>query len=257
MKIGLSEEAIRDIVRGFTQNPKDFLNGVRREQEWYTNNFAHGGAWDHRFRGVKDAGLRHNLLVLARRRGIWNFVMLLGNDGNLYVFSKEKNIEKVIKDFGKKSIHYFHAFVALNKQPVEFETQMEFFSKLTDDYEDKRIQEAQKILEQDYSSVKQVVFVISKNEGNEVTSVQAKLYTPYFELVDKLDWTSYTSEEQYEDLLTAFEETDETEEDIDNHEEIDTIPKVKKEVKDRKKQFDEQIPSKKSYKDENKEEDQS
>ncbi|MEF2293124.1 DUF5986 family protein [Virgibacillus dokdonensis] len=255
MKFGLNEAGVKSIVEAFSETTIDILNEAG---DLYglndTGNFKNFGSWDLIFNRIKNAAILHDLIVIKKKRGIWKFIIILDvKTGTLLVFTKEKNIEKVIKDFGKENIHYFHAFVGLNSNPIDLANrQLELFSMITDEYEEKRIVEAQKILGEDYSSVKKVIFVTAKEEQKEITAVEARLYSPYFELLDSEDWSQYIAEKQYTHVLNLPDS-----ESVDNDDEIVTIPKVRKEIQDSKKLTEERIPSQRKEQHEDKEEDNS
>jgi hypothetical protein len=188
--------------------------------------------------------LQNDLVLLTRRRGIWTFVCVLDLDtGSLYIFSKEKNLDVVIKNFGKKSIHYFHAFISLNSGPLEFASQqMTLFESMTEEYENKRLLEVQKILGEEYPLVKQVIFVIGQEFDKKIVGVEARLFNQYFELIDKKDWTTYVSRDEYSDVAGSSDA------DMEN---MDIIPKIKPSVKKQK----EEIIKKKLHEERKKEED--
>ncbi|HWL22405.1 MAG TPA: DUF5986 family protein [Ureibacillus sp.] len=250
ISLGINQEVIGELVKAFSDSTTQTLNEVIQEQGWETGNFKNGANWDTRFKRLKKVALQNNLVVLTRKRGIWTFIVLLNiQTGVMYVFSKEKNIEIVKRNFGKKKIHYFHAFLSLNSGPVELDNQqLEFFPKVTDDYDARRIFEVQKILGEEYPLVKQVVFVVAKEEGRKIIGVEAQLYNRYFGLLDSEDWTSSMSVDQYDDLLEPAEQT------FDEDDISDIIPKVKQTVKDRKNHFDKKIAQKKKETEQSKEE---
>ncbi|GFZ87029.1 hypothetical protein GCM10008018_36500 [Paenibacillus marchantiophytorum] len=248
-QLGLNGSMAELLVRSFTEGTEGVINEIKQEHGMDTGNFKNGGSWDIRFDRIKQAALQNDLVVLTRKRGgIWTFICALDlNTGSLYIFSKEKNIDTVIKNFGKNKIHYFHAFVSLNSGPLEFDTQqMVLFETLTDEYENKRLMEAQRILGEEYPLVKQVIFVIAQEVDKKMIGVEARLFNRYFELIDKADWSMYVSKEEYSDLAVLNEDVVES---------IDIIPKVKPSVKKRKKHFDQEIATKKSDEKDIKEED--
>lgn len=234
------EKAVANVlIRSFTEGTESVVNEIKEEYGMYTGNFKSGGSWDIRFNRIMQVALQSGLVVLTRRRGIWTFVCALDIDnGSLYIFSKEKNLETVIKNFGKRKIHYFHAFVSLNSGPLEFESQqITLFDTLTEEYEKKRLIEVQRILGEEYPLVKQVIFVIAQELDKRIVGVEARLYNKYFELVDKVDWSLFIARDEYSDLIGI---------DDDSMDSIDTIPKVKQSVKKRKEYFEKEIPQKKS-----------
>ncbi len=238
---GIHESVVGDLVRAFTETTNDVVNEIKQEYGLDTGNFKNGGTWDLRFKRIKQIALTNNLIVLTRKRGIWNFVCVLNEDsGDLYVFTKEKNLEKTIKNLGKKKIHYFHAFISLNGGPVELNNQQTtLFSILPEEYESKRVQEVQKILGEEYPLVNQVIFIVAQEEERKIVSVQAQLYNRFFELLDFEDWSSYIPEDQYGNVLVLNEEV------VDNTESVAVIPKVKQSIKERKISRENEIATKK------------
>lgn len=239
---GMDNSVIDDIVKAFSGTIQDLVYEVKQEYGWDTENFKNGGMWDARFNRIKYAALKNDLVVLMRKRGIWTFVCVLNPDtGILYVFSKEKNLEAVAKNFGRKNIHYFHAFVSLNSEEVDLENkQMSLFPKLTDDYEARRIEEVQKILGEDYPLVEQVVFIVAKEENREIVGVEAKLYNRFFEPLDTENWTLFVPKDEYSRILGVEEEN------VDNTDNNSIIlPKVKQQIKNRRDMLEKEIALKK------------
>lgn len=243
MKInsGLQQSVIKDLVGAFTATTDDVLNDVKREYGWETGNFRNGGAWDHRFDRIKQVALENNFVVIKRNRGIWTFICVLNIEtGIMYVFSKEKNLEKVIKNFGRKNIHYFHAFISINSGPVELDNkQLSLFSILPDDYEERRLREVQKILGEDYPLVNQVVFIVAQEENRNMVGVEAHFYSRYFELIDSENWSSHLPEDDYGSIFVAEEEN------VDNIDIVAVIPKIKQKVIDQKYKKEKEISKKK------------
>lgn len=251
MKIstGTEKQVIRDIVKAFSKNTQDVIYDIQMEHGLDTGNFINGGVWDVRFNRIKLAALQNGLVVLKRKRGIWKFILLLDvESGIMYVFTRDNNLETVIKQLGKKNIHYFHAFVSLNSGPLEMGTQqLGLFSMFPEDYEAKRLAEAQKILGEEYPQVKQVVFIVAKEEAKQIVSVEARLFNRYFELLDVENLSSFISGDNYSDIFVSNEKTI-------AEVPAPVIPKVKQNIKERKNHFDQGIPSAKNKKDLTKEE---
>lgn len=239
---GMDEKIIASLVEAFALETKSVTNEVKLETGWHTRNYENGGSWDTRFKRIADTALEHGLVVLQRKRGMWEFVVVLNIEtGFLYVFSKEKNFDIVRKKFGKNKIHYFHAFVSINSNPVDLDDmQQELFPRFPEEYEQKRIEEVRKILGEEYPLVNRIVFVIGKEEDKKIVNVEAKLYNRYFELIDMEDWTKYIPSDQYGDIFVPNAQVnDETEEPM-------VIPRVKQTVKNRKR--DRIMPERKTNK---------
>lgn len=241
---GINESVVGDLVRAFTETTNDVIKEIKQEYGLDTGNFRNGGTWDLRFKRIKQRALENNLIALTRKRGIWNFVCVLNeNTGDLYVFTKEKNLEATIKNLGKRKIHYFHAFISLNDGPVELDNhQTTLFSILPEEYETKRIQEVQKILGEEYPLVNQVIFIVAQEEEGKIVGVEAKLYNRFFELLEVENWSSYIPQDQYGNILVLDEEV------VDNTESVAIIPKVKQSIKERKVNFENEIATKKQEK---------
>lgn len=244
-RLVLNDDLADLLVKSFTQETESVLNDIKKEHDLYTGNFRNGGSWDKRFGRIKDVALQNDLVVLTRSRGIWTFVCVLDLDnGSLYIFSKEKNLDAVIKKFGKKSIHYFHAFVSLNSGPLEFDTQqMTLFESLTEEYETNRLLEVQKILGEEYPLVKQVIFVVGQEINKKIVGVEARLFNRFFELVDKADWTAYVSKDEYSDVPVLNDPV------VEN---MDIIPKIKPSIKKQKEEIAKQKLLEEGKKEENK-----
>ena len=227
-RLGVTSYTAEQLVRSFTEETQSTIRDIQKEYAMDTGNFKNGGAWDVRFDRIKRAALQNGLVVIAKKRGIWTFMCALDLEkGSLYIFSKEKNLEDVIKKFGKNKLHYFHAFVSLNSGPVEFEPQqVALFESITKDYEARRVEEVQKILGEEYPLVNQVIFVVAKELDGRVIGAEARLYNRYFEVVDTSDWSQYVAKEDYSYALNSADDAVE--------ETPAVIPKLKPSIKKQK-----------------------
>lgn len=245
----LNENIIKDLTKAFSEDTDVAVNEVKDEYNLGTGNYKSRLAWDLRFQRIKDAALKHNLTVLERKKGFWDFNMVLDYDsGNLFIFSKDNNLETVKKNFGKHKIHYFHACISKSEAPIDLgDQQLELFPTLTEEYEERRIREAQKLLSEDYSSVQNVFFITAKEENHKFSNVEIKLYNSYFELTDREDLSRYIDEVGYSEALDVV--TDE-----EDNEEQPLIPALKPELLQRKESMDSKIPQKRTIKKEKEEE---
>ncbi|WP_203249074.1 DUF5986 family protein [Sporosarcina beigongshangi] len=227
----INESVAKDLVQAFSKSTDGTINEIILEHSLDTHNFKDFGAWDIRFSRIKKVALKHELVTLRRKRGRWTFFCILHIEtGILYVFSKEKNLESVIKKLGKGSIHYFHAFISKNGDAIDLDnTQTSLFPMLTDEYEEKRLIEVQKILGNEYPLVKKVIFIVGKEENKQIVNVEAHFYNKYFELIDFEDWSSNISLAEYSDLTASITPMDQ-----DSIDDEKPIPSVKQNIKDRK-----------------------
>lgn len=233
VRSGLSDVLIEKLVKAFCRTTEDILNDIDSEYNLSTGNYKNVGAWDIRFSRIKQVAIQNDLTVLTKKRGIWTFICVLNPEtGVIYLFTKEKNLDFVIKNLGKQNIHYFHAFVSLNSKAVDLENhQMSLFSILTEEYEVKRLREIQKILGEDYPLVERVVFVVAREENKKIVNVEAKLFNKYFEILDLEDWSSYIPEDEYSDLFIPDNEIIERQLLEDSN---SIIPKIKPGLKKQK-----------------------
>lgn len=227
----INESVAKDLVQAFSKSTDGTINEIILEHSLDTHNFKDFGAWDIRFSRIKKVALKHELVTLKRKRGRWTFFCILHIEtGILYVFSKKKNLESVIKKLGKGSIHYFHAFISKNGDPIDLDnTQTSLFPRLTDEYEEKRLIEVQKILGNEYPLVEKVIFIVGKEENKQIVRVEAHLYNKYFELIDFEDWSSYISVAEYSDLTAVSAPMDQ-----DNTDNEEPLVAVKQNIKARK-----------------------
>lgn len=241
--IGFSDTAVKDLVKAFSESTIKDLNDMTMEYGLHTGNFKSFGSWDLRFNRISNAARKHGLDVLTRKRGgLWTFNAVLNPDtGALIVFTKEKNLNLVIKEFGSESIHYFHALLSKNRE----NQQTELFREYADEFDAKRTIEAQKILEEDYSSVNQVFFIVGQEESKKMTSAAIKLYDSYFNLLDIIDLTNNIPEDNYDDIFVSNEQN------TNEEEEAPLIPVIKESTKKRKSK-QENIPDRKEKKDNHK-----
>ncbi|MGN7283498.1 DUF5986 family protein [Shouchella rhizosphaerae] len=242
MNIGtnLKDDAIKDMVKAFSASADgeiyEIEMGFGLER---TRNFKNGVSWDITFRNIAAAAEKHGLEVIKIKRGIWNFIALMDpRTGYLFVFTKENNLEMVIKNSGKKSIHYFYAFIAMHDDiTAEFSYSCSLIPQFDKEYEEKRIIEAQKILDENFSRVKRVIFVTKKKEMQGISTVKAKLYDKNFFLVDTEDWSHHASDVGYGDLL----ENDELESPT-----LPMLAKVKPNIKELKRSKERELVKKKA-----------
>ncbi|GLC87509.1 DUF5986 family protein [Lysinibacillus piscis] len=200
-----NELFMRKLVRSFAENTENTLDEIEINYNMDSGNFRHGGSWDIRFgrieNSVKD---NDDIIVLNRERGIWKYKatmhLLLGA---LFIFTKEKNLDKVIKEkHATESIHYFHALVFLNDKTKSNETiQLTLFDLYDKEFEDRRQAEVQKILMECYSLVKQVYFVVGTEREKQIVEVKVQHYNNKFEFLKEVDLSHYISKGEYEDVL--------------------------------------------------------
>ncbi|SPY10769.1 Uncharacterised protein [Bacillus subtilis] len=231
-----------NLVRAFSDPVNTSLQDLK-EFMGYRGTFNSRGtsAWDIRFNRIQAIEDKHNdIRNRIANRGFWEFAMIL-NNGKLYIFTKENNLEKVRKNFGKGRIHYFHALLIIN---VKFDdhyhgsgeyVQELLFKSGIEVYNERRKFEAIQLLGEDYTEVDQVVFVTLKEEKGKAVKVEAKLFSSEFRLVYKEDWSSF--------INPAYEEPKVDEQIYNSKNGTDSInktipvlkPAIQKKIQDKKK----------------------
>ncbi|PAC82351.1 hypothetical protein CHI05_07520 [Bacillus sp. 7788] len=183
--------AFSDPVNTSLQDLKEFM-GYRA-----TFNSRGMSAWDIRFNRIQTLeDEKSDIRTLISNRRFWEFAMSLKNR-TLYIYTKESNLERVRKNFGKSKIHYFHAFLYKN---IKFDdhyhvsgecVQGTLFNSGIEDYNEKRKFEAIKMLGENYTEIDQVIFVTLKEEKGKAVKVDANLFSSDFRLVYKEDWSAF------------------------------------------------------------------
>jgi len=94
------ELQMKKLVMAFSQNTENTLDEIEFNYNMGTGNFRQSGSWDLRFGRIEDSVKnKSDVAILNRERGIWKYkAILFATTGTLFVFTKEKNLDKVIKE---------------------------------------------------------------------------------------------------------------------------------------------------------------
>ncbi|WP_214779317.1 DUF5986 family protein [Exiguobacterium sp. s22] len=226
-----SSEKIGNIINAFTEPVILTLSDIKTDYDLTTENGKHGLAWDIRFNRIKTRALLNNFVVLTKKRNnLWSFICVLDDsDDILYVFVKNKNLMRIKKEFGKNSIHYFHAIVSLDGKPHDLnELQLSLFPPLSQEYELNRLLEVKKVLGDDHLRVKEVRFIVAKEEDRQIVGAEVHKYDRYFNLTSIEDYSNYVSLPTVNEITLNSELTDEKEQQV-------VIPKIKDSLKKQQK----------------------
>ncbi|WP_214738107.1 DUF5986 family protein [Exiguobacterium sp. s162] len=236
-----SPNKIANLVNAFTESVDFTLTDIKNDYDLTTENGKHGLAWDIRFDRIKTSALSDELVVLTKKRNnLWSFICVLDDqDSVLYIFVKDKNLKRIKKKFGKNSIHYFHAFVSINGQPYNLnETQLSLFQTLSSEYEMNRVLEVQKVLGDDHLRVKEVKFIVAKEEAKQIIGAEVHKYDSFFNLISIEDYSNHISTPTFSDVITNTQVSE-----ISETQEI--IPKIKDSLKKRRQVDNNPIPKNK------------
>ncbi|WGF39906.1 MULTISPECIES: DUF5986 family protein [Lysinibacillus] len=198
------ELQMKKLVMAFSQNTENTLDEIEFNYNMGTGNFRQSGSWDLRFGRIEDSVKnKSDVAILNRERGIWKYkAILFATTGTLFVFTKEKNLDKVIKEKSNtEKIHYFHALVYLNVENVGTNVQLDLFDYYDESFELRREREVQKILMEYYSQVKQVYFIVGTERNKQIVEVKVQHFNRQFEFLKEVDLSKYISKGEYEDIL--------------------------------------------------------
>jgi len=117
--IGLSIEVKKAIVNTLVVDDPEsrflYLQSINNTSGKGTKNSSHKHKWDHRYNTIIQIADRHGLKHLKLSRGeLWEAVLLLGHDDDLYVFFSERNMNRIIRQ-GKET-HYLILLNLFNKE---------------------------------------------------------------------------------------------------------------------------------------------
>lgn len=97
-----------------------YLQSINNTSGEGTQNSGHKHKWDYRYNTVIQIANKHGLKHLKLSRGkLWEAVLLLGQDDDLYVFFSERNMNRIIRQ-GKKT-HYLILLNLFNKELNDME----------------------------------------------------------------------------------------------------------------------------------------
>lgn len=239
--MNIDNNAMHSIVQAFTRSAADDLKQNSSENNFVTNIGEDLYSWNYIFGDIANAAQNHGLrYIVVDRSKIWNFVAVLSQDEEeLLLFFKEKTLKSILSNIEDKPFHYLNCLLIKNMDLNGTETSYQYnlFEKYdTVEKEEigrKRFVEAREMLNEDFDKIKRI-YVCSKEEAmGTVSSVKMKLFTGYGGLVKSEDVTSLISLDY--DTTSAVS---------DYIEKTPTIPKLKKEFKDKNKST---IPNQKRY----------
>lgn len=205
------EFLMKKLVMSFSENTENTLDEIEFNYNMDTGNFRPAGSWDLRFGRIEESVKNKNdIVILNRERGIWKYkAILFTSTGTLFVFTKEKNLDKVIKEKSNTDkIHYFHALVYLNVDNIGTNVQLDLFNLYDESFEHRREREVQKILMEYYSQVKQVYFIVGTERNKQIVEVKVQHYNRQFEFLKETNLSQYISKGEYEDILSNISKND-------------------------------------------------
>lgn len=117
--IGLPFEAQKAIVNTLVVDDPEsrllYLQSINNTSGKGTQNSGHKHKWDYRYNTIIQIADKHGLKHFKLSRGkLWEAVLLLGQDDDLYVFFSERNMNRIIGQ-GKKT-HYLILLNLFNKE---------------------------------------------------------------------------------------------------------------------------------------------
>lgn len=195
MDINISDKTMKDLVQAFTRSTKEDLKNNAIENEFVTDNGEDSYAWNYIFGGISNAAIKNGLRHIIIDRGpLWKCVAVLSeNEESMFLFFKEKNLNKILSEFQSKITHYVPILLVKNAylKGLEKSYQNSLFAPYGEDED--RIKKAKGILKEDFDKIK-TVYIFSKEEiQGEAISVKLNLFGAYGDIVDWEDMTKHLS----------------------------------------------------------------
>jgi len=140
--IGLSADVQKEIVNALVVDDSEsrllYLQSINNTSGEGTQNGRHKQKWDYRYNTIVKIANKHGLKYLKLSRGpLWEAILLLGDNNDLYVFFSEKNMDKIIRQGNK--VHYLPLLNLYNKELDDMEplqTNHPIFDELLEATED-------------------------------------------------------------------------------------------------------------------------
>lgn len=143
--IGLPFEAQKAIVNTLVVDDPEsrllYLQSINNTSGKGTQNSGHKHKWDYKYNTIIQIADKHGLKYFKLSRGkLWEAVLLLGPDDDLYVFFSERNMNRIIGQ-GKKT-HYLILLNLFNKELDNMEplqTSLPIFDEELEETEEQRV----------------------------------------------------------------------------------------------------------------------
>ncbi|PEB56976.1 hypothetical protein CON65_05885 [Bacillus pseudomycoides] len=229
-------ELLKKMTHVFSKSCVEELNDIKAVTGGATNNGRNQNIWDVKYSRLHQLALETgNIPVHIKRNALWECVTILENKtGELFLFFRDNNYKKILRDLGKKPYHYLDCVLVKNKC-VDNEAPF-FQTDLFDDtsYDDEREEQSKEILGDRYDQVNKIIVFTLEEEKGIATAAKAILLTSNGEVIDEVNLSKYMPT-NYSNSAAINDDTPER-----------TIVKLKAAVKNSNEKIDEIKLSKKA-----------
>lgn len=229
----MKELVLTRLVASFAEECQTELEAINREKNSITNNGRHMNAWDIRFKHIVSASEEMKLdYKIIETSSLWSYVVVTDED-KMYLFTKESNLQKVLKDKQKDPLHYILCTTAINThlngtaKTEQIELLEDYLAKVKKDKRERYYGEL-------IAQVKEVVVFTLEQFENEAVKVKEVLIDSTGNIVKSIDHSNNIME-NYSDVLTQEKGKSNLLEGIslkENLKEEGRVPKLKQEEKE-------------------------
>lgn len=182
VKNEIKKELVNALVAPDPESRQLFLKSIKNESGEGTQNSRGMHGWDFRYNSIIEIAKRFNLKHIKLRRKLWEAVLLLGPENEVFVFFTEANLKRIIRHGNGN--HYLKLLNLFNEEhdtmePIDF--QLNLFVEEDDGENEDLINQAREMLhmmEADPSKV--IVFAFSNSF---VSTVKAYSFNTKHQLV--------------------------------------------------------------------------
>ncbi|WP_144596756.1 DUF5986 family protein [Bacillus cereus] len=193
VSISSNAELQKKMTQAFSKSCVEELTDIKAVTGGATNNGRNQNIWDVKYSRLHQLAVETgNTPVHIKRNALWECVTILENNtGELFIFFRDNNYKKILRDLGKKPYHYLDCVLVKNKC---MNNEATFFQpSLFDDtsYDDEREEQSKEILGDKYDQVNKIVVFTLEEEKGIATAVKAILLTSNGELIDEVNLSQY------------------------------------------------------------------
>lgn len=185
--INLHKNVVKEIVNTLVMEDPEaellYLQSINNETGEGTINSEHKRNWDYRYNTLIKVAKKNKLKYIKLQRKLWEAVLIVGPENELFTFFSHKNLKRIIKK-GKKN-HYLKLLNLFNSEldnmkPLYEQTKLQLFDN-DDESEENFLEQAKSMLNmmEEYPS-KVIVFAF---DYSFISSVKAYAFNTRQEVV--------------------------------------------------------------------------
>ncbi|WP_342504305.1 DUF5986 family protein [Lysinibacillus sp. FSL L8-0126] len=190
-----NQNLLKKMTLAFSNSCDEELSDIKAVTGGKTDNGRNQNIWDIKYSRLHTVALETgNTPLHIKRNALWECTTILENETKeLFVFFRDNNYKKILRDLGRKPYHYLDCLLVKNKS---VDDQAPFYQpNLFDDtsYDDEREEQSREILGDMYEQVKNIVVFTLEEARGIATAVKAILLTSNGEFIDEINLSKYIS----------------------------------------------------------------